>query len=101
MGRERNTAFLLPVTFVISTSCHCHLVHNATRVLCLHKDFAHPSILHNIFTHHVTVRHTQKKNWQVWIFMTIYKILIVMQLFSFTISTVKIQIALKSLEGSI
>lgn len=92
MGRERNAALVPPVTFVISTSRHCNLVHTAAQVLHLHKVVTHPSILHNLFTHRK--RHI-KKNWQVWNFITIYKILIAMQFSSSVVSTVKIQMALK------
>jgi len=56
MERERNTPFLSPATFVVSTSRHRHFIHDATQVLCLHKDVTHPSALHNLFTHHVTIR---------------------------------------------
>lgn len=90
--RERNTALSSPATFVISTSWHCHAVLNATQAFQIHGTCS--SILHNLFTHHATIRDT----WRTDKCRTSRQFIkLVMQFSSFTVIT-EMQMTLKSLE---
>lgn len=90
--RERNTALSSPATFVISTSWHCHAALNATQALQIHGTCS--SILHNLFTHHATIRDT----WRTDKCRTSRQFIkLVMQFSSFTVIT-EMQMTLKSLE---
>lgn len=61
MGRERNTVFFSPVTFVCATSYHSHLLCSVTQVPYLHTYVTHPSVPYNLLICCAAVREMWEK----------------------------------------